>query len=149
MITKKILPLFLCFFISIACISNVSAQNNGVSKKEIKEYKSLIENCYDKNGNPLEVSKKDAERIKNIYANMTKKQKSKLAKRNLPSPATKPLGVAKGIAKTNSLLPSDAIYFINEKVVSSEEAMKTISDNRFRMVRKKTDEGYEFYITLL
>lgn len=148
MITKKILTLCLCFSMSFCLVNSIAAQDKEVSKKEIKEYETLIEKCYDKNGNPLEVSKVDAERIESIYSKMTEKQKQKLAKKNVPS-TIEDLGIAKGVNKTNSLLPLDGVYFIDTESVSPEEAMKTISDNRFRMVRKKTDEGYEFHITLL
>lgn len=149
MIIKKIFPFCLCFLISFCFVNFTTAQTKGVSKKELKEYQTLIKKSYDKDGNPLEVSVTDAARIKTIYANMTVKQKAKLEKKNLPNPNVKISGTAKGGTKTSSLLPTDATYFIDKKAVSPEEAMKTISDNRFRMIRKKTDDGYEFHITLL
>lgn len=149
MMSKKFFPFLFCLFISFCFVNSATAQDKGVTKKELKEYQTLIKNCYDEDGKPLEVSKVDAARIETIYENMTAKQKQKMAKKNLPSPSTDILGTAKGVTKTNTVLPSDASYFIDKKSVSPEEAMKTISDNRFRMIRKKTDEGYEFHITLL
>ncbi|MFK7950619.1 MAG: hypothetical protein AB8G11_23740 [Saprospiraceae bacterium] len=133
---------------SFCFINYATAQNEGVSKKEIKEYETLIADCYDEDGNPLEVSKTDAARIEVIYKNMTEKQKQKLEKKDLPNP-TDVSGTAKGVKKISELLPSDATYFIDEKAISSEEALETINGKRFRMVRKKKDEGYEFHITLL
>lgn len=136
---KKTLSLTLIMLCCL-CSNVLIAQDAGVSADLLQEYETLMNKCFDSEGNPTEVDLKDVKRIEEIYSKMSDEQKTKVTTIHIPEDISENL---------KNPLPKDGIYFINGEKSTLEKAVEIVEKGKFKLVRKKTADGYEFHIQTL
>lgn len=137
--TLSLTVVLICFISTNVAI----AQNQGVSADVVQEYETLISKCFDKEGNPTEITVSDVKRLEDIYIKMSDVQKEE---------ATKVASITNERPEKNknkNPLPQDAVYYIDGEKSTMESAMEIIEQGKFKIVRKKVDGDYEFHIETL
>ncbi len=141
---------FVMLVVSFFLFSKVGFAQDGASPEEVKQYFELILDNYDQEGNPVNLTKEEEERILVIYNKMDAGQQAVIRGLKVPYPKS---AVKKRVAYSTPPsppppppppppLPREAKFYIDGKEVSFFEANMMMPNYKlYHIKRKKGEKG--------
>jgi len=154
---KTALSVGMCIMLCFVFSNKVIAQGKSVSDDLMKEYKTYVEKYSMKDGESVKIYKKDINRMNEIYKEMSNEQQKSVEKMKLPppppTPPTPPVPSENAVTPPlppppiSTPLPDGGKYFVDEKLVTLEEANEILKKGVYKVKKIETDQGFELYIT--